>query len=998
MKRTARSLALCVGTTAFFMASCIQMTDELDLNKEISLDMEIGHGGLSIPIGSLSKIYLDSLIKTDGDESVLDTIEGGVYGITIDGSIDKVNVNVGDVSINIPNPEIDPLTTSFDNPEPGSVVISPDSSQTVIQIDHISLSEVNEKLPSLSSAYQTPKVDVPGTDIPLLFRQEIPISEQSVDFGFKYDLPTDVEKLNKVYFGEEQGSKTGQKITLNVNLSGVFNVLSLPGIRITSLKIVFPDRFEIAKDEDIHNYIPADKGSVTVNGSTFEITMDSYDVTGLSKDNTTLPISLFVKSADFSDFTGQIDYNDVITYSLSIGIDGSTYQTNPTVFQVGVGLAAKIAMSGIDVDTKGKTQVIGKKSFESSSTVSGLDGISKIETISFKEGSMIYLKLDSISIHPFEISQNSNVVIEFPDFYEFSNECRDSDGNIVGVWSSPNIVELNLANSLGKKVILGVKSIDCSNFEVNKATSSMTVTNSVSYSGNVEICEGKGIGLEALDVLGEKVFKIVVGGELEIDQATIETGELGADICESTLISINEHVDEALVKIERIELTNPAGLYVNLHFDGVPPTIEEISFNDTIGFPKFVGLQYTGSDPRIKVTDNEIIVNGSIYAEELDGNGKGFTIEKLAIAGLYFEDPLELENGYLKLENEEVSIKGNVKVNNQKIVSGDLNTITVTPTVIIDPVVVKSFLGKINPTINPVHEGMSLDLGDDMDFLKDNDNRLQLSDPRITLNVKNSVTLPILLDVKLSSKDKYGNYIGKDIIPDNGPIKLEACDPTADLRETTLIISRYQRESHGDTVYVCISRLNELMNTIPDSVLFDLVPSIDQSVDHYVDLTRELFVSGDFKVSVPFSFDNVYIEYSDTIKDLGKDLDDIADKIDEAKLRLIATVESTIPLGVKLEAYALDSKNRNIDNIKIVPCVIEAGNDKGSTSTMNLEVTIAKGALKDLDAIRFVAACQTDESNNDASLKKGQYIHVKDVKLNFPEGLKIDLTETTDNK
>ena len=359
---------------------------------------------------------------------------------------------------------------------------------------------------------------------------------------------------------------------------------------------------------------------------------------------------------------------------------------------------------------------------------------------------------------------------------------------------------------------------------------------------------------------------------------------------------------------------------------------------------------------------------------------------------------MELENGYLKLENEEVSIKGNVKVNNQKIVSGDLNTITVTPTVIIDPVVVKSFLGKINPTINPVHEGMSLDLGDDMDFLKDNDNRLQLSDPRITLNVKNSVTLPILLDVKLSSKDKYGNYIGKDIIPDNGPIKLEACDPTADLRETTLIISRYQRESHGDTVYVCISRLNELMNTIPDSVLFDLVPSIDQSVDHYVDLTRELFVSGDFKVSVPFSFDNVYIEYSDTIKDLGKDLDDIADKIDEAKLRLIATVESTIPLGVKLEAYALDSKNRNIDNIKIVPCVIEAGNDKGSTSTMNLEVTIAKGALKDLDAIRFVAACQTDESNNDASLKKGQYIHVKDVKLNFPEGLKIDLTETTDNK
>ena len=998
MRKTARTLALCICTTAFFMVSCIQMTDELDLNKEISLDMEIGHGGLSIPIGSLSKIYLDSLIKIDGDDSVLDTIEGGLYGITLDGSIDKVNVNVGDVTINIPNPGIEPLSTSFENPEPGSVVFSPDSSQTVISIEHISLSEVNERLPLLSSSFQTPVVPVPGTSEPLLFRQEIPISEQSVDFGFSYSLPSDVQKLNKVYFGEQQGIKTGQKITLNVNLSGVFNVLSLPKFRVTSLKVIFPDRFEIVKDEDIHNYIPKDKGEVTVNGSTFEITMESYDVTGLSKDSPILPVTLFVKSADYSDFTGQIDFNDVIKYSLSIGVDGSTYQTNPTTFQVGVSLSAKMNMSEIDVDTKGKNKNIEKKTFESSSIVSGLDGISKIEKITFKEGSMLYLELDSIAIHPFEIAQSSKVLIEFPEFYEFSDECRDVSGNIVGNWCASNKLELNLPKSLGKKVILGVKSIDCSSFEVDKNTSSMKVTNSVSYSGNVDISEGKGIGLSALDILGEKVFKIVVGGEFNIDQATIETGELGTDICDSTLISINEKVDEALVKIERIELANPAGVSFNMHFAGVPSTIEEIRFNDTIWFPKFIGLQYTGSDPRIKVTGNELIVDGSIYANELDGNGNGFTIEKLAISGLYFEDPLELENGYLKLENEKVLIKGYVRVNNQKINSGELNEITVTPTVTFDPVVVKSFQGKVNPVISPIHEGLSLDMGDDVDFLKDEKNKLQLSDPRITLHVRNSVTLPILLDVKLSSKDKNGEYIGKDITPDNGPIKLEACDPNAEVRETTLIISRYQRESHGDTVYVSISRLNELLNTIPDSVLFDMVPSIDQSVDHYVDLTRELYVSGDFKVSVPLSFDKVYIEYSDTIKDLGKDLEDIGDKIEEAELQLLATVESTIPLGVKLEAYALDSKKREMNDMKIVPCVIEAGNDNGSVSTMSLDVKIEKGALKNLDAIRFVAACQSDETNDEASLKKGQYIHVKDIKLKFPQGIKVDLTETKDKK
>ena len=113
MRTTGRTLALCICTATFFMGSCIQVTDELDLNKEISLDMQIGPGGLSIPFGSLSKIYLDSLIKIDGDNSVLDTIEGGLYGISMDGTIDKVNVSIGDVTINIPNPSIDPLSTSF---------------------------------------------------------------------------------------------------------------------------------------------------------------------------------------------------------------------------------------------------------------------------------------------------------------------------------------------------------------------------------------------------------------------------------------------------------------------------------------------------------------------------------------------------------------------------------------------------------------------------------------------------------------------------------------------------------------------------------------------------------------------------------------------------------------------------------------------------------------------------------------------------------------------
>ena len=101
MKKSKRALALCGIIAAFCLGSCLSMTDELDLEKEISLDMQIGPGGLSIPLGSLDTIFLDSLIKIDGDQSVLDTLDGGLFGFSMKDSIAKVNVGIDPVLINI---------------------------------------------------------------------------------------------------------------------------------------------------------------------------------------------------------------------------------------------------------------------------------------------------------------------------------------------------------------------------------------------------------------------------------------------------------------------------------------------------------------------------------------------------------------------------------------------------------------------------------------------------------------------------------------------------------------------------------------------------------------------------------------------------------------------------------------------------------------------------------------------------------------------------------
>ena len=56
---------------AFCLGSCLSTSDELDLDKDISLDMQIAPGGLSIPLGSLDTLFLDSLIKIDDEDAML---------------------------------------------------------------------------------------------------------------------------------------------------------------------------------------------------------------------------------------------------------------------------------------------------------------------------------------------------------------------------------------------------------------------------------------------------------------------------------------------------------------------------------------------------------------------------------------------------------------------------------------------------------------------------------------------------------------------------------------------------------------------------------------------------------------------------------------------------------------------------------------------------------------------------------------------------------------
>lgn len=994
MKNSKRSWALCGIIAAFCLGSCLQFTDELSLDKEISLDMQIGPGGLSIPLGSLDTIYLDSLIKIDGDNSMLDTLEGGLFGFSMKDSV-KVDLDkIQPVTIDIVPPSINPLETNFEKPDVKDVDIPVKENSNTIKIDKIDVSAINSKLPSLGSSFNTPEIQVPGTGVstPVVL-PPIEIEEQEVNCKFNYTLPDDVKKLNKIWFGTQQGSKDGQKLSLDVNLKGIYDLLSNASIQVTNLTITFPSNFTIAKDSGLDTYIPSN--CVTAAGNVFSIAMTTENISNVGSDGM-LPVTFFLKNADFSAYSGEIDYDETVKYELSLKVSGTAGHTGIRNFKVGVGLNAQLQMAEIEAQTRSREIEVDEKDITSSCKIKGLDGISKVDAITFDSNeSMLFLSITDMSIDPFEFKGNGSswIRLRFPSDFSFDTDwVKDENGNDVGSWSGTRLT-LDATKVLGHTVSLKVKSLDVNEYVVDGGEEKfIEISTDVSYSGLIVVDENNDVTLSALDAFSDKDLTVRFWGKFVVTKAEVETGELKTDFKDSTMIDIDQMVDPALVMIQRIDLVNPAEASINLLFEGVPQTVEELNFSRfTVEFPDFIKIAYVGGDQRIKVSGSKLVINGAL-TDELHSS-EGFTVSGLQITGMSFDEPLETVDGRLILSGKKVRIEGSVTVNNQKIDNSQLDVIRVTPTVNFEPIQVKSVYGKVNPKIDPVDESIDLSLGDAGDFFKNDKNNLSLSNPQLTISLTSTITLPIDIDLNLTSLNADGGYIGKDIRPDMGTIHLPACDTSATSRTTTLVIYKNERPvtQSDDTIFVLMSRLPELMSTIPDKILFNLKAGANQSVDHFIDLTRPLAVEGEYKVSIPLAFDSLYIEYADTVKELSKSLEDVADKIEAAQIQLLGDVSSTIPLGVTLTAKAYDKNWNELNDIRISSFEIKAGSDTVTRAPMVLDVQATKSGLQKLESIIFTAACQSSEEGS--SIHKGQWLHINKLRIRFPEGLKVDLTD-----
>ena len=125
--------------------------------------------------------------------------------------------------------------------------------------------------------------------------------------------------------------------------------------------------------------------------------------------------------------------------------------------------------------------------------------------------------------------------------------------------------------------------------------------------------------------------------------------------------------------------------------------------------------------------------------------------------------------------------------------------------------------GMFDPKVENINELVKLNLGDDVDFLKEDAN-LDFSNPQIYLSLGNNVGIPLKVDMTLWGEDSDGNMIQgsevaiKDLLID----ETEICGES---KTTKWAISRTGNVKSGYNVMM-VDEISNLMRKIPENVSF----------------------------------------------------------------------------------------------------------------------------------------------------------------------------------
>lgn len=502
-----------------------------------------------------------------------------------------------------------------------------------------------------------------------------------------------------------------------------------------------------------------------------------------------------------------------------------------------------------------------------------------------------------------------------------------------------------------------------------------------------------------IDVEPTTVKEVTVGAtttDLESIEIVNNTGvsfsepEVSADITISGDFEATANdIDEALKELGSLRAKTPVDLNLtidfnisggNLTFNQVKANKLKLVFPDYIVFKEDEGIQ-----------DNELILD----EEVLSVNGSSYT-RTLKVEGYKFSDAAGSD---MKPNAEgSLTIEGNISMEGDVVTSGISGTgaLALVPKAVLEEMTVNSVTGVIQPKIEA--ETTKIELNDLPDFLKDEDTRLDITNPVILLKADNPLETDVEIDAVLTPKKNNVNIEGHEVKIGTG----YGQNKVALIPGTNIIaLSRTGKCSiEGVTENIKVEDINNLLETIPDDIDVNLQPIVRNENYYNAELGKEYDLPASYEVDVPLSFEQgLNIVYNDSVQDLNKDLNDL-DKVSLKNAKIMLSVDNAIPLKLQLKAENVQIKDVYGNELTAVKKTMEedkqyvtesTDGEKPATSELVLSLTSDDTAfLSKIDRICFKITAVPGSATG-VPLKDTQWLKVTSVKLSVPGGVNVDL-------
>lgn len=495
------------------------------------------------------------------------------------------------------------------------------------------------------------------------------------------------------------------------------------------------------------------------------------------------------------------------------------------------------------------------------------------------------------------------------------------------------------------------------------------------------------------------VKEVTVGAtttDLEAIEIVNNTGvsfseaEVSADITTSGDFEATANdIDEALKELGSLRAKTPVDLNLtidfnisggNLTFNQVKANKLKLVFPDYIVFKEDEGIQ-----------DNELILD----EEVLSVNGSSYT-RTLKVEGYKFSDAAG--SGMKPNAEGSLTIEGNISMEGDVVTSGISGTgaLALVPKAVLEEMNINSVTGVIQPNIEA--ETTKIELNDLPDFLKDEDTRLDITNPVILLKADNPLETDVEIDAVLTPKKNNVNIEGHEVKIGTG----YGQNKVALIPGTNIIaLSRTGECSiEGVTENIKVEDINNLLETIPDDIDVNLQPIVRNENYYNAELGKEYDLPASYEVDVPLSFEQgLNIVYNDSVQDLNKDLNDL-DKVSLKNAKIMLSVDNAIPLKLQLKAENVQIKDVYGNELTAVKKTMEedkqyvtesTDGEKPATSELVLSLTSDDTAfLSKIDRICFKITAVPGSATG-VPLKDTQWLKVTSVKLSVPGGVNVDL-------